>query len=88
MFEVSGTKMEHVSKTDKLLTDDGVEVSVVIPCLNEANSVGICVEKACKAVLSAGLKGEVIVAGNGSTDGSQEIARNYGARVVPVPQLG
>ena len=88
MFEVSGTKMEHVSKTDKLLTDDGVEVSVVIPCLNEANSVGICVEKACKAVLSAGLKGEVIVADNGSTDGSQEIARNCGARVVPVPQRG
>ena len=88
MLQVSGTRMEHVSKTDKVLTDDVVEASVVIPCLNEANSVGICVEKACKAFRSAGLKGEVIVADNGSTDGSQEIAQNHGARVVPVPQRG
>jgi hypothetical protein len=65
-----------------------VEVSVVIPCLNEANSVGICVEKACEAFRTGGLKGEVIVADNGSTDGSQEIAQRNGARVVPAAQRG
>ena len=65
-----------------------VEVSVVIPCLNEANSVGICVDKALEAFRSAGLSGEVVVADNGSTDGSQELARAHGARVVPVSQRG
>ena len=51
-----------------------VDVSVVIPCLNEANSIGICVGKALDAFKSAGLRGEVVVADNGSTDGSVEIA--------------
>jgi glycosyltransferase involved in cell wall biosynthesis len=65
-----------------------VDVSVVIPCLNEANSLGICVEKAQKAMQEAGLRGEVVVADNGSTDGSIEIAQKAGARVIPVPQRG
>jgi glycosyltransferase involved in cell wall biosynthesis len=65
-----------------------VDVSVVIPCLNEANSIGICVEKAGKAIAAAGLSGEVVVADNGSTDGSIQIAQRLGARVVPVPQRG
>src|SRR6266404_68925 len=65
-----------------------VDVSVVIPCLNEANSIGICVEKAKKAFADAGLRGEVVVADNGSTDGSIEIAEKLGARVVPVEQRG
>ena len=67
---------------------DAVDVSVVIPCLNEANSIGICVEKAQKAFQEAGLNGEVVVADNGSTDGSIEIVQKLGARVVPVPQRG
>jgi len=67
---------------------DGAVVSVVIPCLNEANSLGSCVDKAIGAFRSAGINGEVVVADNGSTDGSQEIARNCRARVVPVPQRG
>ena len=66
----------------------GVEVSVVIPCLNEANSIGICVEKALGAFHTAGLRGEVVVADNGSTDGSIEIAEKLGARVVRVPARG
>ena len=65
-----------------------VDVSVVIPCLNEANSLGICIEKARKAFQDAGLLGEVVVADNGSTDGSIEIARKSGARLVPVAQRG
>src|SRR5258706_9134807 len=68
--------------------DDGVEVSVVIPCLNEANSIGICVSKAIRAFQSAGFPGEVVVADNGSTDGSIEIAEKLGARVVRVEARG
>lgn len=65
-----------------------VEVSVVIPCLNEANSLGYCVDKARKALQEAGLSGEVVVADNGSTDGSIEIAEEHGARVIRVAQRG
>jgi glycosyltransferase involved in cell wall biosynthesis len=65
-----------------------VEVSVVIPCLNEANSIGICVEKAAAAFRAAGVRGEVLVADNGSTDGSIEIAKKLGARVVCVEARG
>jgi glycosyltransferase involved in cell wall biosynthesis len=65
-----------------------VDVSVVIPCLNEANSIGICVGKALDAFRSAGLRGEVVVADNGSTDGSIAIAEKLGARVINVPARG
>jgi len=64
------------------------EISVVMPCLNEAETIGACVDKAWKALREAGIDGEVIVADNGSTDGSQQIAVDRGARVVPVPQRG
>src|SRR6266446_5131190 len=63
-------------------------VSVVIPCLTEANSLGFCVEQALEAIRKANLRGEVIVADNGSTDGSIEIAERGGARVVRVPVRG
>ncbi len=65
-----------------------LDVSVVIPCLNEANSLAFCVEKALTAIRGAGLRGEVIVADNGSTDGSIEIAQFNGASVLHVPQRG
>jgi glycosyltransferase involved in cell wall biosynthesis len=61
---------------------DHPEVSVVIPCLNEAKSIAFCVEKALSAFLDAGIVGEVVVSDNGSTDGSIEIAEKHGARVV------
>ena len=67
---------------------EGIDVSVVIPCLNEANSVGLCIEKARRAFETAGIRGEVIVADNGSGDGSQEIAQQAGARVVRVTERG
>jgi hypothetical protein len=69
-------------------TAGGVDVSVVIPCLNEANSIGICVSKAMEAFRTVELRGEVVVADNGSTDGSIEIAEKVGARVVRVEQRG
>ena len=65
-----------------------LEVSVVMPCLNEADTVGRCVSKALAALREAGLAGEVIVADNGSTDGSQAIAATMGARVVSVETRG
>jgi glycosyltransferase involved in cell wall biosynthesis len=67
---------------------DDVELSVVMPCLNEAATVGICVKKAMDALELHGIRGEVIIADNGSTDGSQQIAREFGARVVPVETRG
>jgi glycosyltransferase involved in cell wall biosynthesis len=63
-------------------------VSVVLPCLNEAETVARCVEEARAALDNAGLDGEVLVADNGSTDGSRELAAAAGARVISVPQRG
>jgi hypothetical protein len=61
---------------------DPPDVSVVLPCLNEAASVALCVKEALTALDKAEVRGEVIVVDNGSTDGSPEIARAAGARVV------
>ncbi len=63
-------------------------VSVVLPCLDEAETLERCVRRAVDTLAASGLAGEVIVADNGSTDGSQEIAARAGARVVPVPERG
>ena len=63
-------------------------VSVVMPCLNEAETVGRCVAEAVAALRAAGLPGEVLVADNGSTDGSPALAEAAGARVVAVPGRG
>jgi glycosyltransferase involved in cell wall biosynthesis len=65
-----------------------IELSVVMPCLNERETVGICVRKAMRALEDAGIPGEVIVADNGSTDGSVELAQAEGARVVNIEQKG
>jgi glycosyltransferase involved in cell wall biosynthesis len=65
-----------------------VELSVVMPCLNESATVGICVQKALASMERHGIRGEVIVADNGSTDGSREIAKESGARVVPIETRG
>jgi glycosyltransferase involved in cell wall biosynthesis len=64
------------------------ELSVVIPCLNEAATIGICIRKAIASFESLDIEGEVVVADNGSTDGSQAIAEELGARVVPVAARG
>jgi len=65
-----------------------IELSVVMPCLNEAETVGRCIAKAQRALRESGIDGEVIVADNGSTDGSREIAERLGARVVRVSAKG
>jgi glycosyltransferase involved in cell wall biosynthesis len=65
-----------------------IELTVVMPCLNEAETLAVCCDKALAALRANGIAGEVVIADNGSTDGSQEIARAHGARVVPVPLRG
>jgi glycosyltransferase involved in cell wall biosynthesis len=65
-----------------------MEVSVVMPCLNEHETVGTCVEKAVQALARSRINGEVIVADNGSTDGSIEISQARGTRVVHVQDPG
>jgi glycosyltransferase involved in cell wall biosynthesis len=77
------------STLDALATAERpIELSVVMPCLNERETVGVCVRKAMAALKDAGIPGEVIVADNGSTDGSVELAQVEGARVVNIEQKG
>ena len=64
------------------------ELSVVIPCLDEADTIGKCVAIAIQAMKQTGVQGEVIVADNGSRDGSQQIAIESGASIVEVPERG
>jgi hypothetical protein len=68
--------------------DPPIAISVVMPCLNEEESVGLCVEKAWIGIRSTGLTGEVIVSDNGSSDGSVAVAEAAGARVVHQPLRG
>ena len=70
------------------MSDMAVEVTVLLPCLNEAETLETCVRKARSSLADLGVDGEVLVSDNGSTDGSQEIARGAGARVVTAPRKG
>lgn len=65
-----------------------IELTVAMPCLNEAETVATCVEKAVAFFADHGIRGEVVVADNGSTDGSERLAANAGARVIPVAERG
>jgi len=60
----------------------GIRISIVMPCLDEAQTVATCVRKACDWLTAAGVRGEVLVVDNGSTDGSAELAEAAGARVI------
>ncbi len=65
-----------------------IELSIVMPCLNEAETLARCIIKAQDFLSRSGVAGEIVIGDNGSTDGSQEIARGLGARVVDVPVRG
>jgi glycosyltransferase involved in cell wall biosynthesis len=64
------------------------EISVVIPCLNEAGTLPVCLERAIRALSDGQLVGEIIVADNNSTDGSRNVALRWGAKVVDVAKRG
>ncbi len=83
-------KFKNAGETmaDDKLSGEVIELSVVMPCLNEADALPVCIEKAMRSINELGVCGEVIVADNGSTDGSCEIAVKMGARVVPVEKRG
>src|SRR5262245_5666816 len=68
--------------------EEQLELTLLMPCLNEARTVGACVAKARGFLDAHGIEGEVLVADNGSTDGSREIAEKHGARVVLVRERG
>lgn len=67
---------------------DNPELSVVMPCLNEADTIGVCIEKAQRAMHEHGVNGEVVVADNGSSDDSKKIAQSLGARIIDVAEPG
>ncbi len=67
---------------------EDLELTILMPCLNEAETLETCIKKAKKSLEENKIKGEVLIADNGSTDGSQDIARRSGARVINVPRRG
>lgn len=64
------------------------QITILMPCLNEAETLGYCIDRAKKLLSDNGLCGEVLISDNGSTDGSQQIARSHGARVIDCPVRG
>ena len=75
--------VSHVS-----VEQSSLDLTILMPCLNEAETIEVCVRKAMTWLASSGLSGEVLVADNGSRDGSQGMAEALGARVVAVPEKG
>jgi glycosyltransferase involved in cell wall biosynthesis len=69
-------------------TATALELSIVMPCLNEVETLGACIQKAQRIILENDISGEIVVADNGSTDGSQTLATAMGVRVVPVESKG
>jgi len=65
-----------------------MQLTILMPCLNEAETLALCINKANIWISNSGIQAEVVIADNGSTDGSQAIAESLGARVVPVSQRG
>jgi glycosyltransferase involved in cell wall biosynthesis len=76
--------------TKRIVTssDSDIELSIVMPCLNEADTLEVCIQKAQQAIGEIGVRSEVVIADNGSTDGSREIAQRCGARLVDVRAKG
>src|SRR5579862_4034585 len=65
-----------------------LELTILMPCLNEAETIEVCVRKASEFLKTRGIAGEVLIADNGSTDGSQQLAQALGARVAQIPARG
>src|SRR5262245_4212939 len=85
-MQVTNTSSAETQNVERVIGT--IEVSIVMPCLNESDTLRVCIEKAQAGFRDGGIIGEVIVADNGSTDGSPEIAAAMGARVVHVEAKG
>ena len=84
----SSARLQSVESGQRTIAREQILVSAIIPCLNEERTLGICIQKALDAFARRGIKGEVVVGDNGSTDRSVEIAEGLGARVVHQPIKG
>ena len=82
--------MNKLSNNSSDIISEGqtLDITILMPCLNEGETLGVCIKKALSWLSASGLKGEVLIADNGSTDGSQSIAASLGARVIQVSQKG
>ena len=85
---VNNAKMAVEESAADIAMGEAVELSIVMPCLNEAETLATCIRKAMAFLARHEIRGEVIVGDNGSTDGSQAIAESEGARVIRVPIRG
>jgi glycosyltransferase involved in cell wall biosynthesis len=81
-------KGESASRSTPVAEFSVVELSIVMPCLNEAETLARCINKAMRFLEESGVAGEIVIGDNGSTDGSIEIAERHGARVVDVTIRG
>lgn len=79
---------EPQAETANAAAEQPCELTILMPCLNEAETLAVCIRKARASLERLGVDGEVLIADNGSDDGSQDIARAEGARVVPIPRRG
>jgi glycosyltransferase involved in cell wall biosynthesis len=86
--DLSVVSYNRVEKEEFRVSKSEIELSVVLPCLNEADTLAVCIERARRGLAENKIEGEIIVADNGSTDGSVEIAERLGARVVQVKDKG
>jgi glycosyltransferase involved in cell wall biosynthesis len=80
------TNLDHTAQDDVAI--ERLELTILLPCLNEAETIGTCITRANDFLTKSGISGEVLVADNGSTDGSIAIAQSLGARVLTVPARG
>src|ERR1044072_2122020 len=78
----------QATPTEIKVDGDRIELSVVMPCLNEAETLPTCIKKAKNALKQLGIHGEIVIADNGSSDGSPEIAANLDARLIHVAEKG
>ena len=78
----------HEPRLKAPANDGAIELTILMPCLNEAETLAICIDKARGFLERSGVVGEVLIADNGSSDGSQLIAEAHGARVAAIPERG
>jgi len=87
-LQENGTNHVMLMDVEYSQQTDPIELSIVMPCLNEAETLATCIEKAQTFLKNEGIHGEILIADNGSTDGSQEIARQMNARLIEVSKKG